>query len=135
MFWRLDLLRSESHRERVAFETVRAHVIILSLHGNEALPIEVEEWWSSWLKQKENRPYALGIFLDPSAITPARPNPVIAYMRQIAALGDADLFCSFSESSGTGVEEADAGGFRSVSPLTPVPWGIPLALKHPHAGA
>ena len=50
-------------------------------------------------------------------------------MRQIAALADADLFCSFSEASGTGAETANAGGFRSILPLTPVSWGDSSSLE------
>ncbi len=130
--WRLDLLRTAWFREQAAREAAAAHVIILSLHGNEDLPIEVREWLGSWSRQKEDRAYALGVLLDPSAVPQASPNSVLVYLRRMAESAGADFFCSFREPFGTGAETVDAGGIRSVSRFAPVSWGV-HRHSEPHA--
>ena len=116
--WRLDLLGIAGVREQVAIEAAAAHVIILSLHGNGDLPVEVRGWLESWLRHKEERAYAIGVLLDPPAVTQQRANWVIAYMRQIADSAGADLFCSVGEAFETGVQTVGTGAL-GVPPVSP----------------
>ncbi len=122
-FWRLDLLRAEWFLEQVAFEAAAACVILLSLHGNEDLPLGVRGWLESWLRQKEDRAYALCVLLDPSGATQSSPNSAIVYLRQVAERAGADLFCSFNKPLGTGAEAVEPGDVGSVSHFAPAPAG------------
>ena len=97
--WRLDLLGEPLLAEQAAIEAAAADVIILSLHGRTALRAEARDWLSRWLDHKEDRPYALAALLDPEPAEPGCDNPVVAYLKGVAAVAHADLFCGFSRVS------------------------------------
>ena len=93
--WRLDLLGEPLLRERAALEAAVADLIIMSLHDRDELRADAREWLNRWLDEKENRPYALAVLLDPEPDNSRPDHPVLAYMKGIAAAAAADLFCSF----------------------------------------
>ena len=95
--WRFDLLGEPLFRERAALEAAAADLIIMSLHGRDQLRADAREWLNRWLDQKENRPYALAVLLDPEPANPVPDHPLLAYMKGIAAAAAADLFCSFCQ--------------------------------------
>jgi hypothetical protein len=95
--WRLDLLAEPLLAEQAAIEAAAADVIILSLHSRTELPTEARDWLSRWLDHKEDRPYALALLLDPEPAQPGSDNPVVAYLKRVAAAAHADLFYSFSD--------------------------------------
>ena len=94
--WRLDLLGEPLLAERSAIEAAAADVIIVSLHGRKALRAEARHWFCRWLDHKEDRPYALAAFLDPEPAQAGGDNPVLAYLKCVAAAAGADLFCGSS---------------------------------------
>ena len=95
--WRLDLLHEPLLAEQAAIEAAAADVIVLSLHGGTAFRAEVSHWLSRWLDHKADRPYALAALLDPAPARLGSDNPVVAYLKQIAALANADLFFGFRQ--------------------------------------
>ena len=76
------------------------------MHGRSALPAEVQAWLRCWLRHKEERPYALGLLLDPTEVNEGRGNPVVDYMRQLAATARVDLFHGFAETPMTQLHPA-----------------------------
>jgi hypothetical protein len=95
--WRLALIREPLLCKQSAMEGASADIIILSVHGRSGVPAGLRDWLGSWLGQKENRPYALGIFLDAEEAGRGIENPVIACVKEIAAASGADLFYGFSD--------------------------------------
>jgi hypothetical protein len=95
--WRLDLLREALLRDQAAREAAAADLIILSLHGHDRLQADAWEWLSRWLSYKEDRPYALAVLLDPGTANAGPDHPVVAQVKQIAAVAGADLFYSFCQ--------------------------------------
>lgn len=95
--WRIELLSDPLLKEQAAREAASADVIVLSLHGGRALSADVRGWLTCWQGYKQNRPYALGVLLDAGQAGQGGENPVLAYMRQVAAAAGADLFYGFSE--------------------------------------
>jgi hypothetical protein len=79
--------------EQAAVEGAAADVIILSLHGHNELRAEARAWLSRWLHHKEDRPYGLAALLDPEPDQPGSDNPVVAYLRRVAATAGVELFC------------------------------------------
>ncbi len=95
--WRLQLLSDPLLSEQAAREGAAADVIILSVHGRSALPVEVETWLGSWRRHKQPRAYALGVLLDAAEVSQGSENPVVSYMQQVASDAGVDLFYGFSE--------------------------------------
>lgn len=104
--WRVDSLNKLIMRELATVEAVAADVIILSLHGMRELSSEVREWLCSWRDRKEDRPYALGILLDPQVLLQGKNHPVVAYLEQIAKESEADVFYTVRELPPTAPDEA-----------------------------
>ena len=107
--WRIDSLNKLEMRELATVEAVAADVIILSLHGTRELPSEVREWLGRWRNRKEDRPYALGILLDPQVLLQGKNHPVVAYLDQIAKESEADVFYTVRELPPAAREEASLG--------------------------
>ncbi len=95
--WRSELFGAQLLRDQAVIEAAGADVIILSFHGQQALPGEVREWFSLWLERKGDRPYAIGLLLDAHLAAQTRENPVMAEVQTIAAAAGADFFCGFCE--------------------------------------
>jgi hypothetical protein len=95
--WRSDLLRERQLKEHAVIEASAADVILLSLHGRGGLPDAVRGWMNRWLDHKEDRPYALGVLLDPEAGYSTGDSPVMGYLREVAGAACADLFFGFCE--------------------------------------
>jgi hypothetical protein len=104
--WRTELLSDPFLCEQAAREAAAADVVILSMHGRSALPAEVQAWLRCWLRHKEERPYALGLLLDPTEVNEGRGNPVVDYMQQLAATARVDLFHGFAETPMTQLDPA-----------------------------
>jgi hypothetical protein len=69
----------------------------MSLHGRDELQADAREWLNRWRIQKEDRPYALAVLLDPEPANSSPEHPVLAYMKEIAVAAAADLFYSFCQ--------------------------------------
>ncbi len=102
--YRQDLLDLTLIRDQAAREAASADIIILSFHGNSRLPMAVCLWLQSWLKQKEERPYALGVLLDPLPGNMAAAHPMIAYVQNLIRGTSVDLFHGFCHTPETGLE-------------------------------
>lgn len=90
--WKLDSLAQPLMNELAIVEAVTADVLVLSLHGTRELPEAVHDWLGGWLERKEERPYSLGIILDPHVLSQGKNHPVVAYLEQVAAIGAAEVF-------------------------------------------
>lgn len=110
--WRFDLLGLPLLRERAAVEAATMDVILLAVKGRKAQPLVVEEWLHRWLDHKEDRPYALGVILEPDEAGKDGPHPVVTFTRKIAVEAGADFFCGVSEKP-TGAIEALVTGLRA----------------------
>jgi hypothetical protein len=122
--WRRDLLRDALLREQAAIEAAGADVILLSLHGQGGLPAEVSEWTRRWLHYKEDRPYALGVLLDPEVARETGGAPVVTSVQQVANAASADLFYGYSEVPAAELEAAlaeIASGARCASAVQDMP--------------
>ncbi len=95
--WRIQLLADSLLHEQAAVEAAAADVLILSVHGRNALPPTVQVWLNRWLRLRQQRAYALGVLLDPEEAGRGSANPVAAYMQQVAAIAGVDLLYGFSE--------------------------------------
>jgi len=104
--WRVELLTDTLLRERAAVEAAAADVIILSLHGGSGLPAPVTEWLGRWLNHKQDRPYAIGVLLDPELANTDGSKAAVVSVEQMAEAGHADLFCGFCEVPGSELEAA-----------------------------
>jgi hypothetical protein len=91
--WRLEFLQEPLLREMAAVEAATMDIIVLSLHGHCGMPVTAADWMDRWLEHKGNRPYALAVLIDPEVASQGPDNEVFTFMRRIADLGDADLFC------------------------------------------
>ena len=93
--WKVDLLSEPLLREQAAIEAAGSDVILLSVHGRGNVPAAMLDWVSRLLHYKEDRPYAIGLMLDPDVATPAAHNAVRAHLQQVAAAAGVDFFCDF----------------------------------------
>jgi hypothetical protein len=93
--WKVDLLSEPLLREQAAIEAAGSDVILLSVHGRGNLPVAMLDWLSRLLHYKEDRPYAIGLMLDPEAETPAAHNAIRTHLQQVAAAAGVDFFCDF----------------------------------------
>lgn len=103
--WKLDALAQPLMNELAVTEAVTADVLVVSLHGNRELPEAVREWLTGWLEHKANRRYALGIILDRQVANQGRKHPVAAYLEQVAAIAEAEVFYAAADHPSTGWEE------------------------------
>jgi hypothetical protein len=92
--WRLDLLAVPLLAEQAANEAAAADVIVLSLHGRDALRAEVKDWLRRWLDRKEPRAYALAALLDPEPNFSRTESPVTAYLKEAAQEGRVEWLCT-----------------------------------------
>ena len=104
--WRFDVLGLPLVREQAAVEASSVDILLLSLNSRKALPTAVQEWLHRWLDHKEERPYALGVLLDPAQDRQGTDDSGVAYAKKVAAEAGADFFCSGSEK--TTADEADS---------------------------
>jgi hypothetical protein len=95
-WWRLDLLREPLLAEQAAIEAAASGVIILSVHGRDALRAELGGWLTRWLAHKTDRPSALAALLDPDPAHSASSPPIVVSLKQLAVAAHAAFFCSSS---------------------------------------
>jgi hypothetical protein len=95
--WRVDLLGVPLLREQIAVEAAGCEIVLLSLHGRDALPGTVRVWLDRWLEHKLDRPYALGLLLDPPLTDQDETHPIVAFVRGATAGAGVDLFYGFGE--------------------------------------
>ena len=95
--YRVDLLQPSLLREQAAIEAAAADVVIVSLHGGTELNPVVGKWMERWLQLKEERPYALGLLLDPMAARKGSSDPVIRHVQCLFHSTDVEIFYGFYE--------------------------------------
>ena len=95
-FWRSDLLTEHLLHMQAVADARDAHLILLSLRDGAQLPATVSAWLNSWVQHKEDRPYALGLLLDPPSQGNVVPAAVTDLQRLAATVG-ADFFHGFGE--------------------------------------
>lgn len=97
--YRIDLLHASLLREQAAIEAAAADVVIVSLHGGTELNPVVGRWMERWLHLKEDRPYALGLLLDPKPASKGNTDPVIGHVQSLFQSTSVDIFYGFCEGS------------------------------------
>ena len=91
--WKFDFLRIAELREAAIAETVRADLIIVSMHAARELPATVKWWIESALAQREGDPGALVLLHDGHRVNGAKHSPAAeAYLTQCAQRAGLDFF-------------------------------------------
>jgi hypothetical protein len=91
--WKFDFLRIAELREAAIAETVRADLIIVSMHAARELPATVRWWIESALAQREGDPGALVLLYDGHRLNGAKQPPAAeAYLTQCAQKAGLDFF-------------------------------------------
>ena len=90
--WKFDFLRLTELREAAIAETVRADLIIVSMHAAKELPATVKWWMESALKRREGDPGALVLLCDGNHLDGSTPSPAETYLTQCARKGGLDFF-------------------------------------------
>jgi hypothetical protein len=83
--WLFNTLRLQELREIAAEEASASDLIIISAHGSEHLPDEVEGWIELWVRQVGGHPTVLLALLDPAKED--NSNPLQAHLQEIASRG------------------------------------------------
>jgi hypothetical protein len=91
--WKFDFLRIAELREAAIAETVRADLIIVSMHAARELPATVKWWIETALAQREGDPGALVLLHDGHRLNGAKHPPAAeAYLTQCAQKAGLDFF-------------------------------------------
>ncbi len=91
--WKFDFLRITELREAAVAETVRADLIIISVHAAKELPATVKWWIETALAQREGDPGALVLLYDGHRQNGAKHPPTAeAYLTQCAQKAGLDFF-------------------------------------------
>lgn len=97
-FWKFDLLNYRPLLDQAVEELTRAEIIILSAHGNSALPPQVTRWLELSLVERTHHASKLIVMLDESAeYTPAADH-VLGCLSSIADRAHLHWFPVFSVS-------------------------------------
>jgi hypothetical protein len=91
--WKFDFLRITELREAAIAETVRADLIIVSMHAARDLPATVKWWIESALAKREGDPGALVLLHNGHQLNGAKHPPAAeAYLTQCAQKAGLDFF-------------------------------------------
>jgi len=91
--WKFDFLRITELREAAIAETVRADLIIVSMHAAKELPATVKWWMETALAQRDGDPGALVLLCDGHRQNGAKHPPAAeAYLTQCAQRTGLDFF-------------------------------------------
>jgi hypothetical protein len=83
--WLFNTFRLRELREIAAEEASASDLIIISAHGSDHLPDEVEVWINLWVRQIVRHPAVLLALLD--AVEEDASNPLQVHLQEIAARG------------------------------------------------
>ena len=81
---RFDLLREHEFRELAAREAEGANILLLSAHGQDALPPGVLSWLEQWLARNAGEPRALVVSLDPGSEGSPAAGQILASLESAA---------------------------------------------------
>jgi hypothetical protein len=87
--WDFSALTDPAFREMAAGEARGADMVIIAVHGQQALPAEVGEWVELWVGENRNSPALVVLFDVPAA--PAR-GVISKYLEGVARKGGMRLF-------------------------------------------
>ncbi len=90
--WKFDYLRLTDLREAAIAETVRADLIIVSMHAATELPATVKWWMETALERREGDPGALVLLCDGNHLDGSNPSLAEAYLTNCARKGGLDFF-------------------------------------------
>lgn len=96
---RFDLLGNPELHYWAAREAGQSDLVVLSSHGQSALPEVVKSWLDLWLCRRSGEPAALVASLDEKVEPVAEQSPAIAYLRRLAAQSGFTLFTHFGSMS------------------------------------
>ena len=94
-FWKFDLLQYAALAEQAVEEASCAEVILVSMHGAQALPGDVVEWMSRFLARREDSTGLLLILLDESAERTQTAEELVARLRAAAGTAGLEFACVF----------------------------------------
>jgi hypothetical protein len=87
--WLFNTFRLRELREIAAEEAAASDLIIISAHGAEALPDEVEGWIDLWVRPSVRHPAVLLALLDP--VEEDASNRLQTHLQEIASRGGMEL--------------------------------------------
>jgi hypothetical protein len=91
--WKFDFLRITELREAAITETVRADLIIVSVHAAKELPATVKWWIETAVERREGDPGALVLLYDRHRRNGSkRPPSAEAYLTELAERAGLDFF-------------------------------------------
>lgn len=98
--WLLPELRFPELKAIAADEVFSADLVVISVHGDAQLPVEITEWIELWMRRTRDHTPILLVLLD-NAVQPADPwSPMHPWLDEIARKGNLELFVQAEELSG-----------------------------------
>jgi hypothetical protein len=98
--WLLPELRSPELRAIAADEVFSADLVVISVHRDAQLPVEITEWIELWMRRTRDHAPILLVLLD-CAVQPDDPwSPMHPWLDEIARKGNMELFVQSEELSG-----------------------------------
>ncbi len=64
MVWKFDLLKIKRLRDAAIRDAAQSHMVIISAHGTDDLPLVVRQWMEGWVNARPAGPGALVVMLD-----------------------------------------------------------------------
>jgi len=126
--WKFDFLRLTELREAAIAETVRADLIIVSMHAAKELPATVKWWMETALERREGDPGALVLLYKGNCQDGSNPSAAETYLRRCARKGGLDFFVKRagirhdSKRHAFGMESEETVGvpIRATQPMKPI---------------
>jgi hypothetical protein len=95
--WRFDVLKTPGLLDTAVKDAVEARLIVLAARGINVLPAEVKAWIELWVAERQARPGALVLLVEPLAPTiNLRTTPQLEYLESVAQRAHMDFFASIS---------------------------------------
>lgn len=95
--WRFDVLKTPGLLDTAVKDAVEARLIVFAVRGLNVLPAEVKAWIELWVAERQARPGAIVLLVEPLAPTiNLRATPQFAYLESIAQRARMDFFASIS---------------------------------------
>jgi hypothetical protein len=89
--WKFEVLGIPKLREMAAKDAVHADIIIVSSHGGDGLPYEVQEWIEAWRREKTNAIALVALFDCPQEKA-VQTRPIRNYLAEVARRGAMGFF-------------------------------------------
>jgi len=93
--WLFSELRPTQLRSVAASEAAVADLIIISVHHQESLPEEINDWIHMWLDHKDKKPSVLVALFEP--VYQGDSTSMHAYLKDVAKQGNMELFVQTEE--------------------------------------